>query len=150
MGQVYIKEEDILNAKEPIIAHQCSCTATEPYGLTAYISSVYPDANVYAKRQYEDEPGTYKAVRINDSQSIVALYAQYYSGRPNTKDDTLEKRLEWFKTALSRLANDKKTSIALPYKVGCGKASGVWDKYYSVIAQIAKDESINIVLYRRV
>ena len=138
-----IKNKNILNSNEDYILHQCNCITTKGKGLSKQIFDKYPESNIYlAHETKRDIPGT-----ISIKGKIINLFGQKYPGKPKYKNDLAEDRLRFFKEALNYLPSN--ISIAIPYGIGCGLASGNWNDYEILIDEFGKSRSdINIVLYK--
>ena len=142
---IQTKFENILNANEQYIVHQCNCVTKKSKGLSKQIFDKYPQSNIYHKRQGPDEPGT-----IIVKERIINILGQFYPGRSKGIYDTKEKRLIWFQEALDKIAliNDIH-SIAIPYRIGCGLAGGNWKEYLDKLKNFAENHpGINVTMYR--
>ena len=65
------------------------------------------------------------------------------------KPDTLEDRYDYFIECLQKITELNITSIAIPYKIGCGLAGGNWEEYYNALNEWAnKNPNIKIVIYK--
>lgn len=159
---ISIIDGNILDAKEEYILQQCCCTAIRPHGLSETIATVWKDANIYALRKGigkrnmaipEDrpEPGT---IQIVGKRKIICAFAQVAMGKPGMYDscgkpDTLEDRYDYFIECLQKITELNITSIAIPYKIGCGLAGGNWEQYYNALNEWANNNpTIKIVIYK--
>jgi hypothetical protein len=125
--------DNILNANEKYILHQCNTTSTTSKGLALQIFTTYPTANTYGKKRIV---GTCDVI-----DRVINLYGQESPGKPTPKE-TKNTRLDWFKKALSTL--DIKDPIAVPYKIGCGLAGGDWNDYLDILIS----SNLDFVVYR--
>jgi len=151
---------DIVNAIEPVIAHQCNCITTKGKGLSAQLFEQFPWSNVYAARIQagrckRDQPGTI-AARIGrpGSKCVVALFAQRYPGLSKYGNDSKAMREDWFREALLQLSaycrEHGYASVAMPHNIGCGLAGGDWSRYEEILQEwIRRDGSLSLVLYRQ-
>lgn len=139
-----IKNGDILNAKETIIAHAVNCQGVVD-GLATDIFRRYP----YAKKDYTDIttrlPGkillgiAYYSGMQRDGHIICNLF-----GRVRPDEACILNRLE---QALEQLASFAKTmgvSVALPYDLGCGADQ---DKVMEIVEQTMA--GVEYVVYRK-
>lgn len=155
-------EGDILAADEDYIVQQCCCTAVRGAGLSKAIATRFPDANPYANRRPikkggntalpEDRttPGT---ALILGKRKIACLFAQYAQGKPGTNEvpDSATDRLNYFEQALNDLISKipESSSLAIPYKIGCGLAGGDWSAYKRVLRKMAAAHpTLTFVIYQ--
>ncbi|KAH0794298.1 SNF2 subfamily protein [Histomonas meleagridis] len=147
---VKIVDGDICNAKEKYIVHQCNCVSKGARGVAQTIFKKFPYSNVYAQRTKHDVPGTIKICGNGvDKRFIIALFGQYGWGKPDNKNDSPEKRLNFFKSGLGKIAQiPNLESVAFPYLVGCASAGGNWELYLQEIETFAAITQVPVVLYR--
>lgn len=138
-------EADICTAQEQYICHQCNCVSNSYSGLARTIFEKWPQANTYSNRT-STPIGTISIHNIGEDQWIVNMYAQYYPGFATVKDSA-SSRERYFAKCLQELKALNPTSVAFPYKIGCGLAGGNWENYYSMI-QNAFDDSTKVVIYK--
>jgi len=155
-----IIEGDLLEHKQDYLIHQTNCIAIKYHGLSEQVFKKYPEANLYEKRRKIQKKGGNKfvgrgvpgTIQVHDC-GVINLIGQYYTGTARfPPKDTPEKRFKWFKRCLKRLSihfKDKETSIAFPYKIGCGLAGGDWKKYRKAIEDFCLDNgNIKMVMYK--
>lgn len=162
MTIVCIKRGNVLNAPETCIVHQCNCTTRLPHGLSNAIATRYPECDVYSRRggttrniaSQPDTPGTIKVFATKDrSKQIICFLAQWAPGRPHRyshiyppppSEDTLLQRTVWFQQCLRALElRVGQTTVAIPHKIGCGLAGGLWDDYEKML----QESSVNFIVY---
>lgn len=152
------KQGNILDSKNTFIIQQCNCITLTAKGLAQQIEEKFPVVDVYRRRKHstlgtiKDTPGTFRLYEnvsgTNDgvdSVHIVCLFGQYYPGQSKGSNDSYEKRIQWFKTALWSFGNHLKTKhllnnkvcVAFPFRIGCGLAGGDWNVYENVIREFA-------------
>jgi O-acetyl-ADP-ribose deacetylase (regulator of RNase III) len=161
-----LRTGDILKAREDYIVQQCCCTMCKPHGLSEAIAKAFPHGNVYASRtplksggnlareECRGKPGT--SVILEGKPNIACLFGQYAPGRPGSYPsfgvpDTAAARLSYFGSALEDLATKipEGSSLAFPFKIGCGLAGGNWKEYEQVLdGWRARHDSLRVVLYR--
>ena len=159
---ISIIDGNILDAKEEYILQQCCCTAIRPHGLSETIANKWKDANIYALRKGigkrnmaipEDrpEPGT---IQIIGKGKIICAFAQVAMGKPGMYDscgkpDSLEDRYNYFIECLNKITKLNITSIAIPYKIGCGLAGGNWERYYNALNTWTNNNpTLKIAIYK--
>ena len=111
----------------------------------------FPYSNVYKQRNGKrDKPGTIKVCGNGSSERyVIALFGQYGWGKPDKKDDSPEKRLQFFKSGLAKIGEIKNLeSVAFPYLVGCGSAGGKWEDYLKEIEMFADIFQVPVTLYK--
>lgn len=170
-------EGDILKmptGKDKYIVQQCSCIALNPAGLSKAIADKWPSLNPYAGRETESEldkvptfetRDVYGSAKVfhdkKNNVNMVCLYAQYKPGKPPTKKggiyedayveplvDSAERRLDRFKTALTKLTKPNKTTgevlippgstLYIPHGIGCGLAGGNWTDYEAALREFSE------------
>jgi len=160
---INIINNDLLNATEKYICHQCNCTTKTSYGLSKSISKKYIWADIYKIRsknnntQQLDKPGTVIEIEhpVNPEKyhKVLCFMAQISPGKPNTSKklhlnsyyDSYENRKVWFKKCLDELDNNNNyDTIAIPYGIGCGLAGGIWEEYEKMLQEC----KTHIVLYK--
>ena len=155
MEYIKIINGDLLDASDSYIAHQCNCISTNAKTLAELIFNKYPYSNSYSKRinglkSTYGNPGTIE-IFGNTEPYIINMYAQYYPTKSKYPNDSVNKRIEWFKeclTYISKIENIQTKTIAMPYNIGCGAAGGDWNVYYKILTDFANKEKIHITLYK--
>lgn len=160
------------------IAHQINSRCIRPHGLSAAVASLGRGCH-YSKRRSEhgrnlaiesDRPTLGSIDVLGDADDhtrtkpyvIIGLVAQRDYGSPHVRrrhrppgSDTILDRLRWFRAALDtacqHCVDHGLTTLALPYKIGCGLGGGDWDEYCSVIDAMQRnyEEDLEIVIVRR-
>lgn len=143
------KVGDILKAEENIICHQVNVDGIMGGGLALQIAKSYPKVNEfyqdYAFRlgnDYSILMGKSCGVHINNHQRIENCFTQ----RPNFDTD-YEAIESCFKKILNE-AKIMKTTIAIPYKYGCGIANGDWNKVTKIFEDLSNEYGIDISVYK--
>lgn len=166
---IEIVSDNLFNAKEKYLCHQCNCITNRAAHLAKDVFSKYPYANIYEERQKldgsiymdykepSDKPGTI-VIRGNglDQRYVINLLGQYYPGKSqkiNHLLDSPEVRENYFYKSLLCIAKiSNLESIAFPWKIGCGAAGGNWDNYLGNINNFAKyvydNQKAKVVIYR--
>ena len=138
---------DILDQNVDYIAHQTNCISAGSSGLARAIFDKYPESNLYQERasgNYFHKPG-HIYLRKTSGPTIINMMAQFAPGITpfNVKlsdiqfTETSELRMVWFLSCLDKMCLLNGSSIAFPYKIGCGLAGGNWDSYKKAIDDFA-------------
>lgn len=102
------------------------------------------------------KPGT---VEFRQEGDIVVanMLGQFYTGKSDRfgDADTSKKREQWFQQCLDKIEvylsenAETKTTIAFPWKIGCGLAGGIWTNYLAMIMRFAvKMTMVRVVLIK--
>ena len=159
-----------MNSTEQFIVQQNCCTAVRAHGLSATIAAAMPGCDPYASRKpykgnwavLEDrpEPGSLMIFeREGGAPSVICAFAQYCHGKPGvyTSKDPLSPgvadgygdRFRYLKECLELIAELKPTSVAFPYKIGCGLAGGSWSLYEAELkAWSARNPAMDVKIWR--
>ena len=162
ISNIYKIEGDILTADQDYLVQQCCCTAVRGAGLSKAIATSFPDANPYANRRpmkkggntaLSEDRATPGTSLILGKRKIACLFAQYAQGKPGANEvpDAANDRLRYFETALIDLISKIPTSssLAIPYKIGCGLAGGNWSDYKRVLRKMAAaNPTLSFVIYQ--
>lgn len=156
-----IKEGNLLEAKENIIAHQVNCQGKMSSGVALQIKEKYPRAFSRYRELYNDVEDKKELMGLcqlsivegskGRPEKIVAnLFAQYQYGRMNkvyTDYHALAKALQKLHDIVINPENYYYgCTIAIPYKMGCGLGGGDWDIVSDMLNGIFHD--IDIVAYK--
>lgn len=160
------KYGDILQSGATIICHQVNCQNVMGSGLAKQIKIQFPVVfNEYQKfcKLYQlprNCLGKVQLVKINDKQFIANCFGQlnYGYGVKQTDYKALKKCFsDLIKYVNGRdvvyleksiLFNPKTTTIAIPYKIGCGLAGGDWDIVKSIIEEVFKNFEGNVEIWQ--
>lgn len=137
---------DLLTFPASVLVQQCNTVARKPHGLSQTLFKAFPYADIYTTRGKEPYITGTVELRLSTNHSgpdVANLIGQKYPGKSKRADDTYEHRVFWFETALEALLeeanqNEAWTTIAFPYKIGCGLAGGDWSKYEKLIDAFAR------------
>jgi len=142
---------DLLKSKVPIILHQVNYKGAMNSGIAKQIREAFPE--VYSSYKYYcqvqiDLLGRAFATIIDPKhksniQVVINIFSQEDYGYDN-KCYTDYKALE---KALYQVKQYSFPQIALPYKMGCCRGGGDWDKVYSIIEKVFKDTDTEIFIY---
>ena len=151
---IKIVNEDIMNAKEYIIAHQVNCF-TMGSGLAKTIFTKYPKVKTeHAKivQQYKGNEkallGTAQLVHVGD-HVIANCFGQYNYGRDKTVVYTDYNALRIsFMCVRARMSVDPTLTLAIPYNIGCGLANGDWNKVIKIIKNVFEKYDNRVKIYK--
>ena len=142
--------DNILNAKEDIIAHQTNCKGVMGSGVAKFIKEKYPEVYKEYKRYCDVEDntdllGTMQICKCDDNKFVANLFGQYSYGcrTKQTNYEALEESLK----SLYNYAKENKLSVAIPYRIGCGLGGGDWEFVESLINNIFKDYPVTFYKY---
>ena len=159
---------DLLECEADVIAHQCNCVTVKGRGLYSALVDSFPYCDVYSRRKdskARPRLGSVELCKPADLKSpiIACLYAQLGPGKPGQASkkygvkasaDSAEKRLEYFSSCLSTLADkanaEKWKKIAFPHNIGCGLAGGNWKDYSCLLDDFAiKLPNTTVCLFKK-
>lgn len=130
-----ILRQNILHFEGSYIAHQCNAVSKSAAGLALDIFRAFPESNIYKDRESYSLPGT-----IIVKGKVINMIAQYHPGSSGESFiDNESARLGYFQKCLNEISKLQFSSIAFPYKIGCGLAGGSWDDYYGLIESWSKN-----------
>jgi O-acetyl-ADP-ribose deacetylase (regulator of RNase III) len=147
---------DILNATTDYIGHQVNCKGVMGSGVarvinenfSPYIANYFSACKAFSRRS-EALLGSYIQSPLPDGRSIIHLFGQdgYGYDRKYTVEHALQKALIRF---CNDLPNDRKYTIALPYKIGCGRGGANWDDVYYMLQMVEGQfsDKIEIILHK--
>ena len=150
---VKIKKGDILECTESIIIHQVNCQGRMGSGVALGIKLKYPE--VYKK--YSDVCsdlenniliGCYQEVSTSDCKIVINMFSQDKYGYDGKRYTNYIGFTRAFSNILYEYNNTKNNDIAIPYKIGCCRGGGDWNKIYQYINLVSEDYSGNIVIYK--
>ena len=143
------KPGDILQATENIICHQVNVDGVMGGGLALQIADTYPNVERFYQDyafqlgyDYKILKGKSCGVHINNHQRIENCFTQ----KPNFNTD-----YEAIKQCFKKLLNETKifkTTIAIPYKYGCGIAKGNWEEVSKIFEDLSNEYNIDIYVYK--
>lgn len=152
------KEKNIFDCSyQKTIVHQCNCVTRSSHarGFAEKVFRRYEWADAYLYRTTSDSPGSIRVdhptLTTRHPRHVIALFAQYYPGKPKYRNDTETMRLDWFSFALLKIASlkgsDRPTALAFPKFIGCGLAGGDWIKYRAAIEKFETLWKIPCTIY---
>jgi O-acetyl-ADP-ribose deacetylase (regulator of RNase III) len=141
---------DLLNCKANVLIHVCNCFHTFGAGIALKIKNKYPEAyeaDLKTKSGDKNKLGTFSWARTPDKKIIINLYGQYNSGR-NERQLNYEAFYTGLEAIRERLAKSDPTKITVgfPYKIGCNLAGGNFVIVETMIREIFKDESYDVLI----
>ncbi len=164
---------DLLDAKEEYIVQQCCCTAVRGHGLSKTIADAFPNADPYALRtpvsknvnlaieEHRPRPGTILVMpggseTVTGGPRIICAFGQFAMGKPGAYYsrlgvlDTHAAREGYFRSCLKEIAQLSPSSLAFPYKIGCGLAGGNWKRYFYMLLEYADAHPETMVMIYRI
>ena len=132
-------QDDIFNCKEDVIVHQTNCMGVMGSGIAKQLRDKYPE--VYKAYYYfcknnkaEDIVGTSLICEANNGKYIANAFGQIGFGtdKQYTIYDALEKALK----EVAEFAEERNLTVAIPYKIGCGKGGGDWEIVSEIIERV--------------
>lgn len=166
MEYITFIEGDLLNLPDiDMIAHQVNCKGVMGSGLARQIKYNFPNIfesyRIICKRAVNSSIllGKCHIVSrrsIDNPKYVVNLFGQDgygYNGTTMGGDITDYRRqqhtdipaLEEALTKLKLFAKIRNLSIAIPYKIGCGRGGAEWDKVLLMIEKVFNDYPVTIV-----
>lgn len=156
MSYVKIINDDLLTTDIQYIAHQCNCISTKSAHLAKDVFTKFPYADVYSKRKCPDKLGTIQVCgNGSDKRYVINIFGQYFPGNvkyPNGTKDNYILRENAFRKGLEEIEKiDNLKEIAFPYKIGCGAASGNWEKYLEMINNFSNRTFfyVNVYIFKK-
>ncbi|TXK72432.1 macro domain-containing protein [Paenibacillus sp. N3.4] len=146
---VKLVKGDLMRASEHIIGHQVNCQAVMGSGVAVQIKKLFPKVYEeylqYCRDHKEHLLGRCQIVGIiNGADKYVAnLFGQQYfgaDGKKYTNDDALRNAL----VQLYEFAKTNQLTVALPYKIGCDRGGGDWEKVSKMIQDIFTDVEVSL------
>lgn len=145
-----IKDGDLLRATEVVICHQVNPDGIMGGGVALAIATNYPKCEEEYRTfcmenecDYQRMKGGVFISKIDETRIIANCFTQ----NPNFITDY--KALEEAFEAIFKYCKKNNLTIAIPYKYGCGIASGNWDTVSSIINKISNQYGIDITAYRK-
>jgi hypothetical protein len=148
---------DLFEAKEKYLCHQCNCVTNKSAHLAKDMFDKFWHADIYTARTQPDKPG-HIIIRGNgqDQRYVAAILGQYYPGKPRYPQSSLDgqaAREKYFYHGLLRLAEvPDLESVAFPWRIACGAAGGIWERYLGTITNFATyvgEKGVKVRIYRR-
>lgn len=149
------REGDVLTSSANIIAHQVNCRGVMGAGLAKQIKTKFPkvfaEYKLLCNRCEENGDakmllGVVQFVNV-DSKIFANCFAQlnYNAKIKQTQDEYFKECM----VTLEKYAREENlTSVAIPYKMGCGLAGGNWDnEIYPIIMSVFKDSPVTLEIW---
>lgn len=165
MSYYTLIEGDLLKSDAKYICHQTNCFTSTGSNLAKAMFEKFPHSDIYAPRaNYEREelplPGENPGdivIKGNgvDERYVINMMSQMFSGGvryPDGAKDGFIARQRYFKDCLLKIMKiPALTSIAFPYKIGCGVAGGSWETYEQLIdifSRVMKSKGDKTFIYK--
>ena len=145
---IRVKQGDILQAEETIIAHQVNCFGAAG-GLAYHVFKKWPvaesDYQQLIHRTIDHLSVLLGIAQLTgqqpDGKIIANLYGQYLPGQ-DFRPSALRRALE----RLATVAKIMNTSVALPYGISCGICGGDWNEVQQIIEETM--QGVDVTLYK--
>lgn len=147
---------NVLDTYTSIIAHQVNCMGVMGSGVASQIKSRYPEA-YKAYKELCDNNSHYRIGLLGRTQLcpvsfntdgtpriyVANMFGQYSYGRSKYTVYTDYPSLRQCLGSLSELATSLNAIIALPYKIGCSRGNGDWERVvYPMIESMLKNNDV--------
>lgn len=148
---IKIIKGDILEASEDVIAHQVNCQGVMGSGVAKQIKEKYPE--VYKKYKNYVNNFEFKSLLLGNCQIVETTKEKYIAnlfgqfGYGIKEQQTNYKALEESLFSLKVSAKDNHKTLALPFKIGCGRGGGDWDIVYKIIEDVFQDYDVTLYQY---
>lgn len=148
---IKIIEGNIVNAKTDFIIHQVNCQGEINTGVAKALRDY--DEGIYTDYRYMCEIGEFDPKILlgacaqytikNGAQTVLSLFAQDnygYDGKQYTNLKAFREGLWFISQHVPKWHEEggvciRRTSIALPYKIGCGRGGADWEVVYKIIEE---------------
>lgn len=144
---ITIRKGNILDSKEDIIVQQVDKEGLRLSRVTDRIISEYPVLNnTYNDYARLAKVGDTLLVKVEDGKIVANSYSQTRKKLfgASVKYKALENSLKQVKN----IGEKEHLDIALPYRIGCGRAKGDWGKVMDIITKVFEDYKYNVVVYK--
>jgi O-acetyl-ADP-ribose deacetylase (regulator of RNase III) len=144
---------DVTTSTAQIIAHQVNCQGAMNSGVAKFIRDKWPVVFEEYHKAWSKTTlginllGKLQLVKISDTQFVANLFAQLrygYDGKKYTSYDALD-------DAIRKLAeycvNANISTIAIPYKLGCGRGGADWEVVKSIVTAAFRDTDVTIEVW---
>lgn len=141
------KKGDILKATEDVICHQVNTYGTMGGGLAAQIAKLYPEVEKAYKNHCRAYGYNWKILKGNafmvreDKKIIENCFTQN-----GFETDYIALKTCFGKIIRMCLKNNY--TMAIPYKYGCGIASGNWSIVEKIIERLSNYYGLDISIYQ--
>lgn len=139
------KKGDVLKAEENLICHQVNTWGVMGGGLALQVAKTYPKVEKeyvdFTKKFQENLIGQYQPCQIADKKHIINCFTQ-------DGFETDYMALEQVFMGLLDTCKKNKFTIAIPYKYGCGIATGDWNKVTEILEKVSNKFDIDINIYK--
>lgn len=139
----------IIFAKETILAHQVNCKGVMGSGVARTLREKYPEIfpgyHEYCVKYGVHNLGTVNIVPCHDGHIVANIFGQEnygYDSKVYTNTPALKRGL----LKVKDYANEHNLSIAIPYKIGCGRGGGDWLEIMNFIS--ANFQDIDLTIYK--
>lgn len=156
---IKVIEGNILDAETDYIIHQVNCKGEMNTGVAKALRDYDEGIYTHYRRmcdKYNFDPqillGLYDRYLIKEEQEVLSLFSQEnygYDGKQYTDIEAFRNGLKLIRHDIPIFYFDSdmrchKTSIALPYKIGCGRGGADWEVIYKIIEDELSNYNIEL------
>lgn len=121
--------------------HQANCFCTMGSGVAKSVRETYPEvyeADCKTVKGDKNKLGTFSFAKTYDGKIGFNLYSQYdfgYDGKCRTNYEAIKTGLLRIRDYLLMNITPAPFRVGIPYKMGCVRGGGSWDKVYEIIKE---------------
>ncbi len=147
---IFYYHQDIVNIKADYICHQVNCLGKMGSGVAKAVREKWPKVyeeyrNIVSTTLSTPLLGTIQEIEVEDGQKIINMFAQSsygYDGERYTSYDAFWECLQRIKESVPICS-----TIAFPYKIGCGLGGANWQVIFQMIVQVLSENYDIIFCY---
>lgn len=142
---IRIVNDDLFKTKAEYICHQVNCQGRMGSGVAKIVRSRFPEAFEKYKKVCSEGKARLGLTQyvVSKGKVIVNMFAQErygYDGGRYTSYEAFAMCLEDIHRSVP-----KDSTIAMPYKIGCGLGGGNWDIIYEMIeCELGRDYHVEL------
>lgn len=145
---IKVVKGNLLDATEPIIAHQVNCQKKMNSGVAKAIREKYPIVfDIF--QQTEPQLGMTHFIDMlskDDGVCIANMYAQDKYGYDGKQYTNYVAFRECCKRIVDKCKCNPEYSVAMPYKIASDRGGADWDKIMDILLEEFKD--VDLTLYK--
>ena len=138
---------DLLGSKADIIGHQCNARGVMGSGVALAIKNRYPEVYQSYRKFFEEgklKLGKVDFARTTDGNIVANMCGQDRYGKDGKQYTDYEALEKCFDKTARYMKENGLTTIAFPYKIGCGTGGGDWDVVFGLIKEYFGDFTVEI------
>lgn len=141
---IKIIDGDLFSTKARYICHQVNCQGRMGSGVAKTVRSKFPEAFEQYKKVCEK--GAYLGLTqyvLSNGKVIINMFAQNRYGYDKARYTDYDAFMACLAEIHSAVPNG--STIAMPYKIGCGLGGGDWETIYSMIdRELGQDYTVEL------